>query len=283
MRIEKHKLIAWIFFVTFWICATVPFVVQEATRSYQPGVVTALWGAGEVLVALLGLWTLKARVDKVIVLIFFALSFVDTVIVNHTSILYWLNGCRLYIGLVFMFPIIRYFWTDEKRRKYFVAKMDRTIYLYLVIQFPCMVVQCVRYGAWDNVSGSIGWMASGTASTIIYLSSFYLMVRRWNYDLSYVQNLKLNWVLLVLLIPTWLNETKISFIYIAMYFFFLVPMDRYFIKRLALILPIIGIVIVGASMLYYSFALKDTQVEMTSLSEYVMGNDILLDVVEYAF
>lgn len=283
MRIEKHKLIAGLFLFSFWVCATVPFVLQEITGEYHGPEVIKLWSIAEVAVTFLGLWTLKARVDKVIVFTFLGLSFLDSVVFNGLSILFWLNGCRMYVGFIFMFPIIRYFWTDDKRRAYFVAKMDRLIYLYLVIQFPCMVVQCARYGAFDNVSGSIGWMASGTASTIIYLSSFYLMVRRWNDSLSYLDNLRANWVLLFLLIPTWLNETKISFIYIALYFFFLVPMDKQFIKRMAVVIPVIVIVFGGAVFMYQTFVGSQNKTETYDINEYLLGNDILLDLVEYAF
>lgn len=282
MRIEKHKLITGIFLFAFWICATVPFILQEVTQEYHGPEVAKLWTLGEVAVAILGLWTLKARVDKVIILTLFTLSFLDTVIFNHISVLMWLNGVRLYFGFIFMLPILRYFWENEGRRRYFVAKMDRLIYLYLVIQFPCMVIQCVRYGAYDNVSGSIGWMASGAASTIIYLSSFYLMMRRWNHNLNYIDNLRNNWVLIMLLIPTWLNETKVSFIYITMYFLLLVPMDRKFIKRLTIVLPVIALVLIGAAMLYKTMVGDQNQTESYELADYLLGNDILLDVVEYA-
>lgn len=283
MRIEKHKLIAGIYLWTFWICAVTPFIVQECTNSYQGDIVRSVWLMGELVVALFGLWTLRARVDKVVVIVFLLLSYVDTVIFNKLSVLYWVNGIRLYVGLIFMFPIIRYFWEDPERRRYFVSKMDRLIYLYLVIQFPCMVVQCIRYGAFDNVSGSIGWMASGTASTIIYLSSFYLMIRRWDRRLTYFENISRNWVLIFLLIPTYLNETKISFIYIALYFFFLVPMDRQFIKRLVVVIPLMLVVMSGVGALYVKMVDYDKQTNVTDVYEYLFGNDILLELVEYAF
>jgi len=283
LRIEKYKFISHFFLLVFWLVSTVPFLVQETTQSYNVTVVNAVWGLAEASVLILGLWTLRNRVDIITVVIFVGLSFIDTVIINKLSILFWLNGTRLYYGFIFMFPIIRYFWEDPERRCYFVAKMDRLIYVYLVIQFPCMVYQCILYGAYDNVSGSIGWMASGVTSTLIYLSSFYLMMRRWNPELSYFENLKNNWVLLFLLIPTWLNETKISFIYIALYFFFLVPMDKQFIKRLVYIVPLIVIILSSAGWLYTKVTQSDNQMDLQDLNEYMFGNDILLDVVEYAF
>lgn len=283
LRIEKYKFIALWFLWVFWICALVPFFWQELTGEYHGPEIAKFWGLAEITVTILGLWTLRARQDIVAVSILVVLSFLDTVIFNHLSVLFWLNGLRLYVGFIFMIPIIRYFWTDDTRRKYFVAKMDRLIYLYLVIQFPCMVIQCVRYGAYDNVSGSIGWMFSGTASTIIYLSSFYLMVRRWNKDISYAANLRNNWILIFLLIPTYLNETKISFVYLAMYFFFLVPMDRKFIKRMVYVVPSMLIVLGGAGFLYSKMVDTDHQDDNMDLTKYLMGNDILLDLVEYAF
>lgn len=281
LAVTKYKFIADVLIFTFWVCATLPFVIQEVSGDYHLAEITKLWFLIEIVVTVLGLWTLKARADKVVLAIYLALSLFDTIIVNKLSFIYWLNGCRMYIGFLFMFPIIRYFWTNLERRRYFVARMDRLLYLYLVIQFPCMVVQCIRYGAYDNVSGSIGWMASGTASTIIYLISFYLMLRRWNPSLSYMQNLRNNWDLLFLLLPTWMNETKVSFIYIAMYFFFLVPMDKQFVKRMLVVGPLMAVVLAGALYLYSTLVSNSDKVDLEMVQEYVLGNEELVDLVEF--
>ena len=283
MRIEKYKLIAKIFFWTFWICATVPFFVQELTNERHNEVLLSLWALGEIIFVGLGIWTLRARVDKMIIAIFLTVSFIDTVLANHLSVMYWINGCRFYIAFLFIIPIFRYFWTDDTRRRYFIRRMDRLIYIYLVIQFPCMVIQFLRYGAFDNVSGSIGQMQSGNTSTIIYLASFYLMLRRWDKNASYFKNLLNNWQLLVLLLPTFKNETKVSFIYILMYFFFLVPMDRRFLKRMVYIIPLMVVVAVGSGILYSKMVEGSKVVSLDDVSAYVVGDDQMLELVEYIF
>jgi hypothetical protein len=45
----------------------------------------------------------------------------------------------------------------------------------------------------------------------------------------------------------------VAFVFLAMYFFFLVPIDRKFIKRMIYVVPTIFIVLIGAGYVYLSF------------------------------
>lgn len=282
LQIQKHQLIAGVFFTLFWVEALTNFFICEMFQTFETPAFTLVYLMAEITLPVLALCTLRARRDIIIIAIGLILTFADTVMVNHLPIAAWLNGLRLYVCFLFVVPIIRYFFSTPELREYFVARMDRTLYLVLAIQFPLMSYQCALYGAYDNVGGSFGWSQSGVISTFIYLISFYLMVRRWDYSLSYRENLGRNWVLLFLLIPSFMNETKISFVFFLLYFLLLVPMNRNFGKVMLRISPFILLGVVGSGFLYTKMVGDDHQVEVSDLNDYVMGTN-KVELVELFF
>lgn len=79
-----------------------------------------------------------------------------------------------------------------------------------------------------------------------------------NYISSLIQN---KW-LIILLFPTMLNETKISFIFIVMYFVLLLPINRQSIAKLILMSPILGGLMILVFNLYMSTT--NSQFDITS-------------------
>ena len=55
---------------------------------------------------------------------------------------------------------------------------------------------------------------------------------------------------MILLFPTFLNETKVSFILLLMYFFLLFPINRDYIRRVIMIMPVVVILMGGALWVY---------------------------------
>lgn len=277
----KYQLICNILFVMFWVLATYNFVTQEATGGEVPAVELGVRLLAQGTIVLLGLWTLRARVDIIIIAVFCVLTFVSTVWVNHHGIFVWLDGLRLYVGFLFVLPVIRYLLADRQMRDWFIARMDRNLYRFLWLQVPCILFQFARYSNLDLVGGSLGQMMSGAISNLIYLCSFYLMLRRWDRSKNYIRNLLDNWVLLFLLLPSFLNETKVSLVFLLMYFFFLIPMDRKFVKRLVWISPIMLCVMVGAVYLYSSVVGGKSYIyDSASAAQYLIGDEAALNMVE---
>lgn len=224
----------------------------------------------------LGAWVLRSRVDIAIIAITVAVSYYSTCSLNGEGIVTWLNGLRRYAPYMFVLPVIRYLWSDPERRTRFVEAFDKTLYMFLIVQFPCLSLQALMYGMGDTGGGSLGWDYSGVISQLIYMISFYLMVRRWNPQRSYLQNLGDNYVLLLLLLPSFLNETKISFIFLLLYFPMLLPFDRHLLKRLLLIIPLLIIVFSGL-MLWYSNNVntRDNLMDANFMNNYVFGDDMI--------
>lgn len=281
--IEKSKFISKIFFGVFWIVAITPFFGQEFMPSVYEKISSPLFALIDFVLILLGAWVIRDKKDWFFLLLFVGFSFISTCIINDYSILFFVNGLRLYLCYIIIVPIFRYFLTDDHRSKGFIEKMDRALYIFLWLQLPTAAVQCFLYGAYDQVGGSMGWMMSGEMSTLVYLISFYLMHKNWDSSKSYIDNIRANWILIFLLIPSFLNETKISFIYLLMYFFFLIPMDKRFIKRLLIFIPCIIVIFTIAGYFYLSMTNADSNVLTAEYFKmYFSGDDDALNYMEIA-
>lgn len=282
--LEKSKLITKIFVGIFWLVAVTPFLGQELMPSIYEKISAYISLLADATLIALGVLLCKKRIDRILILLFLLIAIISTIYINKLSVLYLVNGMRLYIGYLFVIPILRYFLENEKLRDDFIRKIDRHLYVFLWIQVPCMIYQCILYGAYDQVGGSIGWMMSGVITTLIYLISFYLMLKCWDNTKTYLQNIRKNWILIFLLFPSFLNETKISFVFLVMYFFFLIPMDKKFIKRMFYIVPTIFVVLVAALYLYYTTTgSQDNIVSEEYISFYLQGDEDSLNLVELAF
>ena len=276
----KYQLICNVMFVIFWVMATYNFITQELAGEIVTSIELGVRLIAQGVVIVLGLWTLRAKTDILILSIFLVYSFISTCVVNDLSLFMWIDGMRLYICFLFVIPIFRYLLADKQFRSHFVERVDRNLLRFLWIQIPCIILQ-MKYPHPDFCGGSLGWMKSGTISNLIYLVSFYLMLRAWDKRKSYFGNLQRNWILIFLLFPSFLNETKISFIFLMMYFFFLIPIDKKFLKNFTWILPGMMVLLGGALYLYSSVVGSNEEVtNMASATEYLIGNDDGLNVVE---
>lgn len=283
MAIEKSRLISKIFFGVFWMLAAIPFFMQELTPDVYEKIISPLQLIADFSLICLGLWVVKKKTDWFFIITFFILAYISTCVYNGLSLTSLINGLRLYLCFMFVIPIFRYFYDDENRRTTFIKKTDKALYLFLWLQLPTATIQCILYGAYDYVGGSLGWMLSGEMSTLVYLVSFYFMHKNWNKEKSYFQNIKENWTLIFLLVPSFLNETKISFVYLLMYFFFLLPMDRKFIKRMLIFIPCMIILFSIAGYFYLSVTGADDNVLTEQyITMYLSGDDDALNYMELA-
>lgn len=278
-EITKTQIVSKTLFTMFWILAVFPFIFQETSISIFEKLETPIRLACDGVIVILCVWTIKNKKDIALLASLIIISFLSSTI-NHIELAQWANGLRTFLPLACLLPIVRYMLATRPRAIKFIHNTDTTFYIFLWIQVPCMVYQCILYGAYDNVGGSLGWMMSGVVSSLIYAISFYLMVRRWKSNLSYLQNIKKNWILIFLLFPSYLNETKISFIFLAFYFLFLVPFDRNFMKRILIVLPVLFIMLITAGWFYISMVMPDENVFTAEyLETYLQGDEELQSLV----
>lgn len=286
---KKDILILRTFFTLFWVLWSFSFVYQELIPPLE-GLLTPINIVGDVVLMLLGFYTLRRATDALIIASFFILSFVSSCLVNDLSMILWANGTRSFYGTIFLIPVLRYIWSKPVLYKEFIKTFDKHIFIWLCVQAVCVVEQFLKYGAGDEVGGSFGDGGSGVVSFGIYFCSFYLLNKRIDHK-NALRSVRDNIWLVILLFPTFLNETKVSFILLLMYFFLLFPINRDYIKRVIMIAPVAAILMGCAifvyidtvdqsdSMLDPKFLLEEylykdyTEDEMAAAVEWVMENE----------
>lgn len=270
--VDKYKLISGILFTALWIQLCWGFVctdiapVLERSQNYINLLLDGVY-------VVLGLSVIRARRDLIVFGSFVAIASVSAYL-NHQGVLVFFNGFRGFIGILLVPPIIRSLVTSYQG-KWFVEKMDRMLYVFLWIQVFCIGSQFLRFGAGDEGGGSLGYGYSGMISTLIYVISFYLMNKRWDKDVSYINNLWANRVLIFLLFPSFLNETKISFIYFIAYFILLMKIDRRFIIRLVMSTPLVIILFIILGYVYLAATgTESDRYDTEFFRDYLVGDDI---------
>ncbi len=280
--IDRYKCYFTFLMIGFWLIAGFGFIADELITPLLP-FRTVFRMLSDLVFACLGLKVINKRSDIIIVLSFVALSFLSTVMVNHLSVVYWVNGMREFIGWMFIFPIARWFFQPEYRER-FLASFDRFVFIYLVLQAPCLIIQFLRYGAGDAGGGTWGHGYSGIVSISICFGSYYLMTRRWNLSLTYWENIKENKVLIFLLFPTLLNETKITFFLIPIYFLLLLKTNRAFGLKVLAASPLILIFFVGFGWLYLQTTNQDGNevFSVDNFEYYLTGGDDNIELIDLA-
>lgn len=279
--LKKSKLYVNLLLFAFWLIGGVPFFGQELISGVYLKLVSPILLIADSILVFLGLCVLRNKIDKIMLFLFIIISLLSTCVFNGTQLILYINGIRPYISFLFILPIIRYFLDDSYRRISFIEIMDKTLYVFLILQLPCAIIQCIQYGAFDNVGGTLGWMQSGEMSTLVYLISLYFMHKKWDDSIGYLENIKRNLILIIALFPSFLNETKVSFIYLLLYFFFLLPLDKKMIGRVLILVPIVSVVMLLVGAFYLSIGGKGNTFSEEFITEYLFGNVDGRDYVEY--
>ncbi len=279
MRVTKSILIKRAFFGVFWVLATIGFICDEFIPEVE-SVRTYIMLACDAMLALLGLLCLRHRTDILFIFSLALISFGSSVVFNGLSPFFAANGMRVFIGLMFCYPIFRYFMDDAQRREHFIKTLDKNLEIFLWLQVPCIAFQFIAYGADDHVGGSLGNWYSGTISMLIYIISFYLMHKRID-QRDFAGSIINNFKYVLLLTPTFFNETKISFVLLVIYFILLMPLDKRIYKRAIISLPILVVLFALGYSTYkitYKGDVSSTTDEIDIFSEDYLVEYVLSDV-----
>lgn len=276
MQVRKSILIEGLLMGVFWVLAVVGFICDEIVPGLESLRTYIMLGCDGMLV-LLGLACLRHRADFAFIGSLLLIGFASSLLFNRLSIAFSVNGMRVFLGAMFIYPIFRYFMDEPNRREHFIKTLDKNLELFLWLQIPCIGFQFIMYGAGDHGGGSLGNWYSGTISMMIYFISFYLMRKRIN-PKHFLGSIVNNFKYVMLLTPTFLNETKISFVLLVLYFILLMPIDKRMFVRALFIIPIMSIL----------FLIGYTTYKMTyngEVSRTADGIDIFSEdyLIEYMF
>lgn len=252
----------------FWVWGTFGFLADDVFRQLQP-MRPMLMLVLDAIIALMACVMVRRLWAWVCIAVFMGLSWLATCMLNHEVTLFWVNGMREFIGLLMIYPIVLFIMDEPKSRERFLDSFDRQGLYFIMVQCFCIIVQWFMYGAGDLVGGGYGHYYSGQVSVTIYLISFALIRRRIDYD-HFVKSLGENKIYILLLLPTFLNETKVSFVMLGLYFLLLAPIDRKLLMRLMIVVPLLALLTtVGLAVYNYTTELSQSGTNFNSLEDAV--------------
>ena len=270
--IEKGPFIYRVFLIIFWVGTCFGFVAEELFPPLN-GLKSYLFLLFDFTIVFLCFLTLREKWQKWSISIFVILSYLSTVLLSKYSLITYVNGCRDFFGIVFAIPVITYLYRTNSYYGW-VNKFDSHLRLFLIVQCFCSIWQFLKYGACDDVGGSFGSGYSGILSMVVYIISFYLMMKKFDSD-NFFDSLKANWIYIIFLLPSFLNETKASFIYLLFYFLLLAKINLRTVVKLLALSPVFFGAFVGLFYMY-SVITKQNFEELTGLDfyeEYLVGQD----------
>lgn len=282
--LNKYNLYYRTFLVLFWGAMCWGFVTEEFLTFLAP-LENAFFLLMDVALLVIGMCLLRRKRDVAILLSFLGIAVLSTVLINRLSFLTFFNGSRDFFGILFVVPVLAFFLSGDRAVE-FKTRFDRQLRIWLALQAFCLVWQFIRYGANDHGGGTMGYGASGMVSMLIYIVSYYLTIQNWDFD-DYWGSFKRNKWNVLLLIPTYLNETKFSFLLLVLYFILLFRPTRRTLLQMAYVLPVAIVLFIGVMHLYLS-TIDDTiktEYDVLSweyLSEYIFSGDDLDDRIELA-
>lgn len=176
----------------------------------------------DIILICLGFFSLGFEKNKVFTWIFlaFLISSTITFLINRINIFIHLNGMREYLIVFSTLLFINHIF-NSKYCLYFHAKIIGFCWIFLLLQIPISLYQFFQYGAGDEVGGGFGSGGSGILTLSIFIVIFFLLVNMGITNKE--KNFHLPRIILFVpfLLPTFINETKLTFVLIVLFFLLL--------------------------------------------------------------
>lgn len=251
------------------------YVLEDIIKFENADTVVTLIIDFFIIVLTLSFLKLNLRTPKFLY-IFILLSTISYFLSDNNSLYAHFNGLRETLVFLCYFIIFEVLF-EKKLILSFIQKFKVFAYLFLSVQIPVCIIQFINHGAGDAVGGTFGPGGSGVLSFSIFILIYFLLENSPN---STTKRLKKGMPYLIFLIPIALNETKISFVLLLLFFFSQITLKNF---RTTIFSLIIGIGFVFSFSFFYSsqegFSYKNPLegiYNQAFLEEYLMG-----DVNEY--
>ena len=142
MKFEVRFILQRLFFIGFWLATCTGFVSDLIWGNTSTSPLTTLSQLTvDVILLFLAVCTMRKTIDIIFVSSFLVIAAISGFIVNNDSIVVWLNGLRYFFPVMFLPPILRYFWATEYRHDLFVKSLDKQLYIFLWLQVPTVLFQ----------------------------------------------------------------------------------------------------------------------------------------------
>lgn len=157
--------------------------------------------------------------------------------IKSLDITSFMNGMRDFIPY-FFFPVLYINLFRLAQVESLIKKFDKFLYIFLASQIPVTLMQFMKYGAGDSVGGTLGVGSSGNLTILVYSCTYFLMIKDFDQKRYFRSFMKKSY-LLIFWIPSFLNETKISFLMMILFFLFLAPVKANAIFKYVMIMFLI--------------------------------------------
>jgi hypothetical protein len=168
-----------------------------------------------------------------------------------------LNGLRQPLFLLSTLIVV-YDISQSSRWDAFERMFNAFLVIFALLQIPLSLFQFIQFGAGDYVGGTYGYMGgSGFLTQLVFLIAFYFIARSsWLKD---PDSVRLRSVLLysLFLLPCTVNETKISFVYVAVYILLLTMSRKSILKSIPIL--VFGVALILVLNYYYGKTVESTQ------------------------
>lgn len=220
---------------------------------------------------LCGLLTLQQKKDKIYFSLFIVITLFTQLYNAYYEPIQYFNGLREFVPLFCAPLIIKYLITEGGYK--FIVLLNTILKIFLFIQIPISILQYLKYGPGDQVGGTLGNGFSGQISIIIYLSTFYI------FKFENINFIRKDFLKIIFIfscwIPTFINETKISFILIPIFFLLQAKFKESQIIRTSILsMAICILLLLSLKTLYNKNETYSTEIFNNEyISEYLFGEE----------
>lgn len=207
-----------------FISGFVNFLVEFAGLGINVSYMSALLDMILVMIAMSSFSIKGNKILITLMLLFLVVSVISYFInIKGLALLSFINGMRDFLPY-FLFPVIFIKIFQFNDYELLVKMMNRFLLVFLIIQIPVSFQQFIEMGAGDYVGGTFGLGGSGILTFTVYLSTYYLMIQNFDPN-NFVRSILKRSYLLILWLPSFINETKISFVLMILFFLLLLPLN----------------------------------------------------------
>jgi hypothetical protein len=194
---------------------------------------------------------------------------------DRFGILEHLNGLR---DSLFFFTslIVVYDLYHSESRAIMTLRFTQFLVVFALIQLPLTIIQFIKFGAGDGVGGTYGTAGgSGYITQLLFIICFFLAVRFGSLEDGSHFSLKKLPLLLPILIPIAINETKISFVLLGVFFILVAASKRRFLRTLPILA--LGILLVYLFNHFYSETVEDSRniLDLDFVEKYLVTNETM--------
>ncbi|RPH37465.1 hypothetical protein EHM92_02625 [bacterium] len=210
-----------------------------------------------IVMALSVIWRNRSfPVVRYLVLFLFVSTLTLFLNLHSVAVATHLNGLRQPLFLLSTL-IVLYDISQSARWDQLEQLFTKFLILFALLQIPLSIIQFAKFGAGDMVGGTYGYTGgSGYVTQLMFLTAFYFIARSsWTHD---IESVRFRSVLLysVFLLPCALNETKASFVYLAVLIVLLTMTRKKILKAIPLLT--LGVMLILLLNYYYGKNVGDT-------------------------